>query len=170
MKDMKEIMPESAPPIAASSPVRISWPHLILGNIGLALSAYSLYVHGLIKKGEDSGCGFSNTINCDKVLASRYGEFLSIPLGVWGMVFFVIVILTAVTSKGSTTTVKQTAGWQLAVAAAGFITSVALIYISKVLIGAFCPICMATHATTTLLFLASLYTYSKAQWGSPETV
>jgi uncharacterized membrane protein len=148
---------------APASPLRISWPHLILGIIGFAISGYSLHVHNLIKQGEDSGCGFTNTINCDKVLASRYGEFLSIPLGIWGMVFFVIVILTAITSKGSTATLKQTAGWQLAVASAGFLTSVALTYISKVQIGAFCPICMATHATTTLLFLISLYSYIKAR-------
>ena len=148
---------------APASPVKVSWSHLILGAIGFAISGYSLHVHNLIKQGEDSGCGFTNTINCDKVLASDYGKFLSIPLGIWGMVYFVIVILTAVTSKGSTATLKQTVGWQLAVASAGFLTSVALTYISKVLIGAYCPICMATHATTTLLFVVSLYSYFKAR-------
>jgi uncharacterized membrane protein len=162
-----EMMRDAAfPDLTAGAPrpvSRTSWPHLVLGLIGFAISAYSLHVHSLIKRGEESGCGISNTINCDKVLASRYGEFLSIPLGVWGMVFFVIVILTAVPSKGSTATRRQTAGWQLGVASAGFVTSVVLTYISKVQIGAFCPICMATHATTLLLFLVSLRSYFKAR-------
>ena len=157
-KTIETIIEPSTP-----SSIRISWPHLVLSVIGFALSCYSFFVHIQIKRGSSSGCGVTDTITCDKVLASDYGEFLSIPLGVWGMVFFVVAMMTAITTKSSTATARQTAGWQLIVAAVGILTSVALTYISVVKIGAFCPVCMATHATTLLLFLVSLYSYFKAR-------
>lgn len=141
--------------------MQVSWPHVVLGLIGCGISFYSLLVHQRIKAGEDSGCGFTETINCDKVLSSQYAEFLNIPLGIWGMLFFAVVILTAINSKSGKQTPLQIATWQLAVAGAGILTSLVLLYVSKVILKAYCPVCLATHATTITLFVVSLAKYLK---------
>jgi uncharacterized membrane protein len=144
--------------------LRISWPQLILGLAGMGISLYSIVVKQRIDAGAATGCGFSQTINCDVVIGSeKYGEFLGLPWGAWGAAYFVVVLLLSVNSATSTQTPRQIATWQLGLATVGILTSIALTYISKAIIGAWCPVCMATHATTTLLFLASLMSYLKAR-------
>ncbi len=140
----------------------LSWPHLILGIIGLALSAYSWREHNIIKAGGESGCSVSETINCEKVLSSKYGELFGVPLGVYGMVFFAVVLLTSFSTEAEFSP-RRFALTQVIVSLAGIATATVLVYISKVIIGAFCPICMATHATTTLLFIFSIIAFFKAK-------
>jgi uncharacterized membrane protein len=148
----------------ATKSLRISWPQLILGLVGLGISLYSIVVKQRIAAGADTGCGFSQTINCDVVIGSeKYGAFLGLPWGAWGAAYFVVVLLLSVNSAASTQTPRQIAAWQLAVATVGILTSIALTYISKAIIGAWCPVCMATHVTTTLLFIASLRSYFKVR-------
>lgn len=147
----------------------INWPQIALGVAGFGVSAYALAVHHRVANGEDSGCGFSATINCERVLSSSYGALLNIPWGVWGMAFFVFVIVMAINSVKPDET-RAAANWrvaktQIAIALVGTLTSVALTYVSKVLIGAYCPICLATHAVTTLLFLLCLRNFFAARRG-----
>jgi uncharacterized membrane protein len=66
-------------------------------------------------------------------------------VGCWGAFFFVIVLLLSVNSAASTQTPRQIAAWQLGAATVGILTSIGLTYISKAIIGAWCPVCMATH-------------------------
>jgi uncharacterized membrane protein len=141
---------------------RVSWPHVVLAVLGGAISCYAIYAHILIKRGEDAGCSISETISCDKVLASRYGELFGIPLGVYGLIFFAIVLLTAIITNPRTTP-RQAAAQRLIVTAIGLLVSAALTYISIAFIGAECPICLSTHATTLALFLISVWQYLRAR-------
>lgn len=144
--------------------LNISWPQFILGLIGLGISLYSIVVKQRIEAGADTGCGFSESINCDVVIGSeKYGAFLGLPWGAWGAFFFVIVLLLSVNSATSTQTPRQIATWQLGAATVGILTSIGLTYISKAIIGAWCPVCMATHAVTFLLFIVSLVSFLKAR-------
>jgi uncharacterized membrane protein len=69
--------------------LRVSWPHIVLGLVGLAISYYSVVVKRRIDAGSDTGCGFSQSVNCDAVIGSaQYGTFLGLPWGMWGMAFF----------------------------------------------------------------------------------
>lgn len=142
---------------------RISRAHLVLGALGFVVSLYSLVVHLRIKAGESSGCDISETINCDAVLSSQYGTWFHVPWGVWGMAFFVIVLLSASAKEANAADRAKAATWRLAIAFAGIATSIALTYVSKVLIGAFCPICLATHAVTLTLFVVSLRDFLQAR-------
>lgn len=145
---------------AGVNAMRLSWPHLYLGALGFAISLYALRVHNLIASGGDAGCGFTETITCDKVLASPYAKFMGIPLGAFGMAYFVVVIMTGITTNTKTTDL-QAAFWRLLVMSAGIIGSLSLIYISFVVIGAACPVCMATHAVVITLFVISLVQFLK---------
>lgn len=142
--------------------LRTSWSHVILGVIGAAISAFSIRIHYLAKAGQETGCGFSETISCDKVMGSKWGELFHIPLGYYGILYFAIVILMAIVSKSSKTTLKQFALQNFLVSAVGFGGSMALTYISIKLIKAECPVCMSIHATNLLLFIISSRAYVRA--------
>jgi len=152
---------------------RISLPHVVLGLLGLAIAYYSMIVKQRIDANADTGCGFSESINCDAVIgSSTYGTLFGLPWGIWGMAFFAVVLLLAVNGKtgneqagnrSSTQILLSEAAWRLGAATVGLLTSLALIYISKVKIGVWCPVCMATHATTFMLFVVSVVMYFRTQ-------
>ena len=145
---------------AGSAPIttktwHFSWPHIFLSLIGLWLSFDAWQAHARVKSGGDSGCGVTATINCDKVLTSQYAEFFGIPLGVYGLIYFAVVLLTAVSNEAGFSW-RRFRLMQFALATVGILSSLALTYISKVLLDTLCKICLRVHATTTALFVVSL--------------
>jgi uncharacterized membrane protein len=142
--------------------LRFSWPHMYLGALGFAIALYAFLVHRRIEAGQDSGCHFTESLNCDAVLASKYGTLFGIPLGAFGMAYFVVVILTAVTTNRNSTP-KQETTTRLLVSAAGVAAVGVLAYVSYTVIKAACPICMATHATILATFAVSLWQYFRVR-------
>ena len=145
-------------PLAAPNALRIAWPHVILGAIGSAISLYAVHLHGIVKAG-GSACGYTQTISCDKVLASYWGAPLGIPIGYFGALYFALVILTAITTLPLNTPKRQIVLPRLLLASCGLLGSMALTGISIVLIHAICPVCLATHATVLTNFLFALWNY-----------
>lgn len=157
-----------SPSTTLESALRISWPHLYLGMIGFALSLYSFRLHVKIKplmhQIEVSGvCPFEDLgFDCAGVMGSKYGELFGIPLGIYGMVFFVIVIITGVTTNAKTSEVEASL-WRLLATTVGFLGSVALLYISHFILHKMCSVCLGIHITNLLLFAASVYGYLRAR-------
>lgn len=150
--------PDATTSVETKMEPRFSWPHMYLGALGFAISLYAFRLHGIIKAGGESGCGFTETINCDKVLASQYGTFLGLPLGAYGMAYFILVILTAVTTNPKTTLRQETAQ-RLLVAGAGLIGVGVLGYISYGILKTACPVCMSVHATILAIFIIALWQF-----------
>ena len=148
-------MVSSAPVQTKAKTWHFSWPHIVLSFIGLWLSFDAWQAHRRVEAGGDSGCGVTATINCDKVLTSQYAEFFGIPLGIYGIVYFAVVLLTATSSEANFSW-RRFRLTQFALATVGIFSSLALTYISKVLLDTFCKICLRVHATTTALFVVSL--------------
>jgi uncharacterized membrane protein len=134
---------------------QISWPHLLLGLAGLAVSAYAIHVHQVVAAGGQSACGISATINCDAVIGSKYGVLLGLPLGVWGMAYFALMMLTSITDP--TTPPRIAVLMRVMVATAGFLMVLGLAYISYIIIRVTCPVCMTIHVIITLVFIYSLF-------------
>jgi uncharacterized membrane protein len=149
-------------PVATKNPVRVAWPHVVLGAIGIGISLYSVHLHNIVKSG-GSACGITETINCDKVLASSWASIFGIPLGIYGAFFFALVILTAISTLPPQTPTRQIVLPQLGIATMGFLGSVGLTIISWTQLQSLCPICLATHATTTTNFLYALWSFFKAR-------
>ena len=141
----------------ASSSLRVSWPHLVLSFIGMGVAAYAWYEHGVIKAGGETGCGISQTISCDDVIGSKYGEIFGLPLGVYGMLYFAVVLVTAISTAPGLADQRSAVMQRLVVTTLGVCCSAVLTYISVRVIGKICPICMGTHTTTFLLFCVSLW-------------
>ena len=158
MESAQEVIAPGAAEVPSQPGVKVSWPHLLLGIIGAAISFYTIVLHNRIKAGGACGAG-----DCDAVISSKYGEMLGIPVGAFGVLFYAIIILLSITTKASTATPRQIATQRLVVAGAGLASVLWFIYISHVVIGKFCPYCMATHATTLLVFIVSVIDYLKAR-------
>jgi uncharacterized membrane protein len=125
--------PVSTNDAGSSTRTRISWPHILLSVAGIGTSLWALYAHLRIKAGGESGCGVDESFNCDAVIGSRYAQFAGIPLGIWGIVFFVLVILVSTWKENPTTAAHeelQARLLQLALSFVGFAGSVALTFVS----------------------------------------
>ena len=156
-------LPHDTTKVLPSAPqkVRVAWPHVVLGALGIAAGAVAVYEHALVMAGKATGCGATETISCDKVLGSDYGAVFGIPLGVYGMLFWAIVLLLSVEGKGTS---PRSATWQrFAVASVGLGSSLVLAYVSLVVIGKFCPVCATTHVLSGLNFLVAAWSVWKGR-------
>lgn len=147
--------------------LRIFWPHIILGLIGLALSFYAVYAHVRIEAGQATGCSINDTISCDDVIGSKYGKFAGIPLGYFGAVFWIIVIISGISS--GKTPLKSARLQALGVAAVGLVTSIGLAYIAEFILHKICPICSGTHLTALINFIYAVWAWFKMPKASETT-
>ena len=151
---------DAAPPEPlVAKGLRIFWPHIVLGLIGLLLSFYAVYAHVQIEAGQATGCGINDTISCDDVIGSKYGKFAGIPLGYFGAVFWIIVIISGISSAASS--LKSARLQALGVAAVGLVTSIGLAYIAHFILGKICPICSGTHLTALFNFIYATWAWFK---------
>ena len=159
----------STPISNAKSQVRIAWPHVVLGLLGIGVSLYSVYLHNVVKAGGDA-CGSTATINCNSVLASRWAVIAGVPLGYYGALFFAIVIITAISTLPLTTPQRQIVLPRFLLATCGLLGSIALTLISIFDIGSLCKVCLATHSVTLTNFLVASWALWKAGKGAPKVL
>lgn len=143
-------------PLAPSAPkTRVAWGHIVLAALGIAFSIYAIWAHGQIAAGGDAGCSINETFSCDEVLSSKWAKPLGIPLGYFGLIFWAIVAVTAISD--AKTSARGAALQRFVVATVGLGTSAFLFYISEFVIGKICPVCLTTHLTSLANFaLASV--------------
>lgn len=152
--------PVVSPPIADRAKTYVAWPSLICGLVATALSGYAYYIHLQVEAGKATGCSFGPSLSCDAVIGSKYGAILGIPLGVWGMVFFAIVAVTAVSTRGNT---KAAAFQRLALASMSVGGSLALEGIMWGVLKVGCPVCMSIHLVALINFFFALPMYLRRQ-------
>lgn len=101
-------------------------------------------------------CNISATINCAKVVASPYSVFLGLPLGVWGFIFYALLLVLEVAALRLDGEARRLAHENTLLAAlGGFIGSIGLFAVSKLLIGAVCPLCFGTYVVNFLLLVVA---------------
>ncbi|MBW3636392.1 MAG: vitamin K epoxide reductase family protein [Armatimonadetes bacterium] len=157
----------SAPPVQNSQKTHFAWPHLVLALLGIAVSIYAIWAHGRVESGLSTGCGISESITCDAVLGSKWGKFFGIPLGYFGLIFWAIVGVTAISSAG--TNLQNAALQRLGVAAVGLVFSIGLFYISHFIIEKTCPICLATHTLSLVNFVFAVAGWRRAAKITPQS-
>lgn len=141
-----------------------------LGLLGLSLSAYSLRHHLLFKSGTsaDAFCNVSDKVSCDAIAASPYSEIMGVPLGVFGIAFFVSLLLFNVMRAASARSgfVGRMASQTHAVMVIiGVVVSLILGSIALMAVKAFCLVCMGIYLVCILLAF-SLH-YGRAQLVCP---
>lgn len=151
---------------------------IIAAILGMLVSFYTLYHHYQVLLYGETGafCNISATFNCDAVASSEYSTFLGFPLGVWGLGYFLTILLSLIFSlKGIGKRKDQLFIYSLSVLV-GCLTSVALAYISAVFIKAACLACIGVYTVTglqaILWFLAyrkGVFSFGGSSWKSLKT-
>lgn len=133
---------------------------LILGLVGLLLSAYLFKVHGSMETGV---CNISSVFSCNSVDQSAYSEIFGIPVSLLGMLFYVAVIgglLKRTYLKKLVTkfiSLKNFDYVYLSMLIFGVIFGIYLTIIEAFVIEAYCIYCLTSFAITILLAILFYY-------------
>jgi len=74
---------------------------IIFSVVGLGVMLWSSWHWFQLKSGQQLGpsfCNINEYWNCDRVSLSRYGSILSVPIGIFGAIFFGVGLLASLTS------------------------------------------------------------------------
>lgn len=150
---------------------------VVLSIAGLIASVYLLDVFYQVRLGEASGdsfCTVSETVNCEKVAASEYSLFLGVPLALWGILFYVYLLLCVAGRfiwRAEVATPAGSAGagrvpwkdlrfsWDAAMVwpvALVFFDDIYLAWTQFSCIGSICIVCFITYALNFLLLVTLL--------------
>jgi protein-disulfide isomerase/uncharacterized membrane protein len=109
---------------------------------------------------EKSFCNFSEFIDCDTVVASRYSSvrtpYLTIPNSELGIIYYVLVLLGllyAAGSLGQPDRRRGTLGFLFVSVLFAFVYSLFMAYLSIAKLNALCLMCSATYAVNLLMLL-----------------
>ncbi len=133
------------------------WPVVVLVVVGFFDSVYLSVSHYRVYAdiGYKSFCAISRAINCDTVSQSPYSIFLGLPVPVWGIIGYSLLLLLVVAAYGRAAEKKRI--WCLVfwLSLAFSVYSVVLALISSYLIGSYCIMCIVSYGVNLgLLFYA----------------
>jgi protein-disulfide isomerase/uncharacterized membrane protein len=101
-------------------------------------------------------CDINAKFNCSNVINSAYGELGSIPLGSYGMTYFIIILVAAMLPKFSMVTRRHLLIIESAIGFVGFLGVLSLLYISNVILRKICPTCTVIHVLIVFYFILKL--------------
>lgn len=142
---------------------KVHLPSILIAIGGLIVSLYALIVHLqiLMSPGHGAFCDINVKFNCTDVISSSYGEIASIPLGAYGMTYFIILLAAAFLPKYTDVSKKQLSKIEFLLGLVGFISVVILFYISHSILNHICPTCSVIHVLTTLYFILKIISLIK---------
>lgn len=96
--------------------------------------------------------------DCKGVVESAYGEWLGIPVSVWGVAFYVTVGLCAWTIRSSSRQkARPIVRFVLLLAAVACLIDVYLAYLMFTKIERACPFCLATYGLNVVMLIGALW-------------
>ena len=132
---------------------------LVAAASGLLLAAVSTYVHHQITSSAGtytSFCNVSTTVNCDTVVTSRWGMLLGVPVSIWGILFYGVLLVVARRASGEPSAARDRARADaFALAVAGTLFSAYLAAISLVVLKAICLLCAGLYVVSVLALVAA---------------
>jgi uncharacterized membrane protein len=140
----------------ASDPVPVDVPRwlpvttLVLCVVGLAISVYLTLAH-YDKSAVSLVCPQGGAVNCEKVTTSAESVIFGVPVPVFGLVFFVAMLVANLPRMWASPRREVLLG-RLAFAIAGIGMVVYLVYTELFVLSAICIWCSAVHLITLVLF------------------
>jgi uncharacterized membrane protein/protein-disulfide isomerase len=130
---------------------------VIFAALGLAASGTATWVHyQLIRNpGASSFCDVSARISCRQAYLSQFGSLAGAPVAVWGLGFFVLVLLLLWGGGRSPRLREHAPGYIFALSTIGLAFVLYLAYASFFILKEICPLCVTTYLAVIGLFLAS---------------
>lgn len=142
---------------------------LILSLAGMVISVLTIMEHVLIDLSSQTGltletglCVASGAFNCKKVIASEWSTWLGIPLGFYGLAFYLAASTLSIAAFDKKFFGGPAASGALLVwSVVGVVVSLSLFAISWLKIQAFCPLCMASYAVNGCLLISTFFLDSR---------
>lgn len=122
----------------------------------IAVHGYLAWVHYSVHFGDATGdriCNVGEFFNCEAVSASKYAEFLGVPMAVWGMAFngaFIALLAAYAIAEQDRRRARAAAG--LAFAGAILAASAAMGGISAFAMVKYCLFCIFAYALSAVSF------------------
>ena len=117
--------------------------------VSVVLHGYLSMRGGNLIKGGVAGsslCQINSTFNCDNTLATRYSQFLGLPLSDWGLALnALLAVITFIVLSGmieGPATVLAVIGFLTALSAGA---SLLLLSVSYFVLNMFCPVCIVLY-------------------------
>lgn len=128
-----------------------------------AVHAYLLKGHYDLHYGEVVGtmiCDISSKFSCSAASASRFAEFLGVPMALWGLLANMAFLTLAgwdILTEGEGRHANRTG--LLATASVLLLASIVMGAISVTALNNFCPFCVATYVLSILTFVGTWLAY-----------
>lgn len=126
---------------------------LIAPTLGVGLSLYATHHHvAVLALGQSEAlCNISAAISCDRVAMSPYSELLGVPLGVFGLAFFLSCLFLGLLSPNNPTLKPSLT----AMASVGLLVSLVLAGLSLFAVGSLCLVCLGIYLCTLAIFAST---------------
>lgn len=144
----------------------MEWPRLffiVIGVLGVLLSAYMLQGHYSEK---ESFCNINKTINCDVVNNSPYAKLFGIPVALFGVVNYLLIVGVGV---GASWVARRVSVEERFVrllfflyALFGLLYSAYLTAIEAFVLHTYCPLCLLSALFSTAVFVVALQWWRSA--------
>jgi uncharacterized membrane protein len=138
---------------------RYWWFFFIVTLIGLVDSIYLLW----IKIANDKAYCLQGIGDCWTVNTSRYSSVFGIPVSVFGIIGYTLILLVFLSQNRSEFLRKNAITLLFGLTLAGLLYSAYLTYIELFVIFAICPFCVISAVAMVILFVLSIYRLIKNQ-------
>ena len=132
---------------------------LVLSLIGIGLAGYLTYLHFGFLRGEllgGLGCGAAGSLlNCHAVTAGSWGQFLGMPLSLWGILGYMTVFGVSLWGRSSQDTAAPAAALLFALSLVFVTVDLFLLGVMVFVIRFYCLFCMMTYAVNLSLLVVS---------------
>lgn len=149
----------SAEPPWAPPPRWSTWLLASAAAAGIVLGSVSTWVHHQVTSsagGYTSFCNVNSVVNCDIVVTSPYATLLGIPVSLWAIGYYAILLGLALRSLlGEGAARERARADAFAWAVAGTLFSAYLATISATVLKALCLLCAGLYAVSVLALAAA---------------
>lgn len=115
---------------------------------GMAVALFLTYHHYvLLYNPSTSFCSISQSVSCDIVNTSSYSELFGIPIALFGFLTYTLLLALLLTKNSKALLCAKI------ISSLTVLFTLYLIYVSKVLINAWCPLCMLTYMVNMSVFV-----------------
>jgi uncharacterized membrane protein len=132
---------------------------------GGIVAAYLVTLHAAIAGNPKRGlCTFTDTVSCDKVLASPYAEVAGVPVALIGLLGFgVLFALAAWRLLAGERSPRWVPAILACLAGAGLAFELGMTWVELVVIEAVCPYCVTALGLIAATFAAALVAWRASQ-------
>ena len=131
---------------------------LAFAALGLGAASTSSYVHYklLTQAGYSSFCDVNATVSCTQAYLSPYGSFWGVPVALFGVLFFALVLLlVAIGGREKAAARDAIPAYVFALATLGLAFVLYLAWASYTQLHTFCLLCAITYVAVVAIFVIS---------------